>query len=121
MMYNELIHKVQDYSGFSNEESQEALELMVVALSVRLADKERQAFAQQLPENLQDIALTVRKTDSDSRKNMLKQFMDLQQIDESHAKKQIRAAWQALCDALSGKRLETIRSELPPRTNALLK
>lgn len=121
MLYNELVHKVQDYSGLSDEESREALELMVAALSVRLADQQRTAFARQLPDELQDIALIVRKTDSDSRKNMLKQFMDLQEIDESRAKKQIRASWQALKGVVSGKRIEIIKSELPPRTNALLK
>jgi uncharacterized protein (DUF2267 family) len=97
------------------------LELMVVTLCVRLADEQRKDFAHQLPVELQDIALGVRMTESDTRKNLLKQFMDLQKISEHHAKQQITAAWHALRDAVNVKRLDHIKAELPPRTATLLK
>jgi len=121
VLYNDLIHRVQNYShDLTDEESREALELMVVALCTRLRDEERKEFAAELPTELQNIALIVQKTESDTRKNLLKQFMDLQKIDESHAKEQIKAAWCALRDAVSRREIEEVKSQLPPRTTALL-
>lgn len=121
MLYNELIHRVQDYQhDLSDEESREALELMVAALCTRLRDDNRREFAAELPSELKDIALIVQKTENDTRKNLLKQFMDLQRIDEHHAKKQIKAAWCALRDAVSRHEIEEVKSQLPPRTTALL-
>jgi nucleoid DNA-binding protein len=45
MSFRELIKKVQLASGFSDSESQEALELMVESLAERLNDGERKDFA----------------------------------------------------------------------------
>jgi uncharacterized protein (DUF2267 family) len=49
MKYRELIKKVQNYSGFSDTESKEALEMMVESLAVHLNEGERKDFASQLP------------------------------------------------------------------------
>ena len=120
MKYHELVNHVQQYSGMSDAESTEALELMVVTLAIRLRDGERLEFASELPDKLQDIALTVRSTDDNWKEDLLKQFMDLQHIDENRAKRQIKAAWKALKHAISHREVEDIKSHLPNQTVALL-
>lgn len=120
MKYRELIKRVQDYSGFSDSESKEALQLMVESLAVRLTEGERKDFASQLPTELQDMALAVRSTSENRDTDMLRQFMELQDIDEGHAKKQIRAAWGALKDAISRGEIEDIKAQLSNRTVDLL-
>lgn len=120
MKYRELIKRVQDYSGFSDSESKDALELMVESISVRLTDGERKDFASQLPTELKAIALTVRSTNENRKEDLVRQFMELEDIDESHAKKQIKAAWKALKDAISPGEIEDIQSQLPNKTLAQL-
>jgi uncharacterized protein (DUF2267 family) len=63
MSYKDLIKKVQEYSGFSDSESKDALQLMVESLSVHLTEHERREFAGQLPDELRDIALSVWATE----------------------------------------------------------
>jgi uncharacterized protein (DUF2267 family) len=114
MGFRELITKVQQYSGFSEPESKDALECMVENLAVRLDDSERKVFASQLPEELQDIALTVIPSAENTRQqDIVAQFMELQGVDEPHAKLQITAAWQALKDAITPSEIDGIRSQLP--------
>lgn len=120
MKYRELIKKVQDYSGFSDSESKDALELMVESLAVHLTEGERKDFASQLPHELQDIALSVYATEGNSKEDILQQFMEVEEIDEPRAKKQIMAAWKALKEAISGGEIEHIRAQLPNRTVAFL-
>lgn len=120
MRYRELIKRVQDYSGISDQESRDALEVMVEMLAVRLADRERRDFASQLPEQLQDIALTVWPTEDNYRQSIIEQAMELQDIDESSAKRRLRAAWHALCDAISSGEVEDIESQLPNDVVAML-
>lgn len=120
MQYRQLIKKVQDYSGFSDSESKEALQLMVESLAVRLTEGERKDFASQLPQELQDIALAVYATDENSKEDILKQFMEIEDIDEGHAKKQIKAAWKALKEAVSGGEIEHIKAQLPQNMIPLL-
>ncbi|MDB5186149.1 MAG: hypoxic response protein 1 [Candidatus Saccharibacteria bacterium] len=116
MGFRELIKKVQDYSGFSDRESKEALEHMVESLSVHLTEGERKDFASQLPQELQDIALAVYPTEAHARQDMLEQFMENQHIDEPRAKKQILSAWKALKDAISPGEIDDIRAQLPNKT-----
>jgi uncharacterized protein (DUF2267 family) len=114
MGFRELIIKVQQYSGFSDAESKDALECMVENLAIRLDDSERKGFADQLPEELQDIALSVKPTEENTRQdNIVIQFMELQGVDEPRAKMQIIAAWSALKDAISPNEIDDIRSRLP--------
>lgn len=120
MKYREIIKKVQDYSGFSDSESQDALQMMVESLAVHLTEGERKDFASQLPSELQDIALSVLPTEESVNQDILDQFMEIQEIDENRAKKQIKAAWQALKDAISGGEIEDIKAQLPNQTVALL-
>ncbi|HEU4830684.1 MAG TPA: DUF2267 domain-containing protein [Candidatus Saccharimonadales bacterium] len=120
MKFREMVKKVQLYSGFSDSESQDALEHMVETLAVHLTEGERKDFASQLPQELKDIALTVWATEENSKKDILTDFMETQGIDSGHAKKQILSAWQTLKDAISPGEIDHIRAQLPNSTVALL-
>lgn len=120
MGYRELIKKVQQYSGFSDQESQEALTRTVESLAVQLTEGERQDFASQLPSELQDVALTTETLDKTTKKDMLHYFTTKYAMEEDHAKKQLLSAWQALKDAITAGEIKDIRSQLPNTTIALL-
>ena len=113
MKYRDLIKKVQDYSGFSDSESEEALELVVETLASRLNEGEREDLASQLPEELEDVALAPTATQKFSAEDMFEELSELQNIDESRAKKQVMAVWRALKEALSPGEIEDIRAQLP--------
>ena len=120
MNFREMIKKVQVNSGFSDTESEDALEMLVENLAVHLEKGERKDFASQLPQELKDIVLTVSDTEQDPQLDLLQQFMDVEQIPEDRAKKQLLAAWEALKSALSAGQIEHIRAQLPNSTVALL-
>jgi uncharacterized protein (DUF2267 family) len=120
MKYREMIKKVQNYSGFSDAESEEALEMMVESLAVHLTEGERKDFASQLPQKLKDMALSVYPSEENAREDIVEQFMEYEHIDEGRAKKQIHATWEALKDSLTKGEIEHIRAQLPNRTVAFL-
>lgn len=120
MSFREMIKKVQKYSGFSDMESEDALELMVESLAAHLTEDERKDFASQLPHELQNMALAVEPTDEAASQDILEQFMEVQQIDEGRAKKQIYSAWHAIKDAISPGEIDHIRDQLPNKTVAFL-
>src|SRR4051794_25197447 len=106
MGYRELIKKVQIYSGFSDAESKDALDCLVETLAASLTEGERKDFASQLPHELKDMALTVQPTERSEHKDILKQFMDHQHVEEKRAKKQLLSAWKALKEAISKGEIE---------------
>jgi uncharacterized protein (DUF2267 family) len=114
------VKRVQKYSGFSDSESKDALDTMVETLAVHLNEGERKDFAAQLPQELQDMALAVYATEENSKEDILKQFMELEDINESRAKKQITAAWKALKENISGGEVKHIKSQLPRSMASLL-
>ncbi len=120
MGFRELVKKVQLYSGFSDGESKDALEHMVESLSVHLTEGERKDFASQLPQELQDIALSVYPTPENSRQDMVEQFMENLHVDETRAKKQIHAAWKVIKEAISPGEVNDIRAQLPNKTVTFL-
>lgn len=120
MGFRELIKRVQEYSGFSDLESKDALECLVESVAVHLTEGERKDFASQLPDYLQDIALAVYPTPETAHQDLIEQFMENQEIEEDHAKQQILAAWHALKDAISPGEIEHIRAQLPNTTVAFL-
>ncbi|HSW80561.1 MAG TPA: DUF2267 domain-containing protein [Candidatus Saccharimonadales bacterium] len=120
MGYRELIKKVQHYSGFTDSESQDALDCMVETLASHLDDGERKDFASQLPQELKDRAMMVTPAAHAERHRMLEQFMDYQNVDESRAKRQMLSAWHALKDAISVGEINHIRSQLPNKIVAFL-
>jgi uncharacterized protein (DUF2267 family) len=120
MGYRELIKKVQHYSGFSDKESQEALDCTVGTLAAMLTEGERKDFASQLPMELQDVAMAAEPIEDKSEKDLLHQIVERQHIDEGRAKKQLMASWQALKDAISKGEIEDIKAQLPNRSAAML-
>lgn len=120
MNYLELIRKVKLNSGLSDDESRDILQLMVESLAVHLPESERRDFASQLPPQLQDIALSVYATKDNSREDILWQFVTYQKVDKGRAKRQMKAAWSALVDILSGHEISDIKSQLPRKTVDLL-
>ena len=119
MGLRELIKKVQFYSGFSDAESQQALELMTENIAARLNDGERQDFASQLPAELQEIALSA-KTEGKHESDLIQDFMDKEGIPADRAKKQILGVWRAFKDAISPGEIDDIRAQLPNETVAFL-
>ncbi len=111
----ELVKKVQHYSGFSDQESQSALEQMVYSLAERLTPEERKDFASQLPNDLQAIALAALPA-TDRQVDILREFMEVQQIDEARAKKQILSVWRVLKEAITKGEIADIRAQLPNAT-----
>lgn len=120
MNYRGLIKTVQHYSGFSDAESKDALDGTVAVLAVHLTEGQRKNFASQLPHELQDLALAVYATEENSREDLFEQFMEVQEVDEPRAKKQLLSAWNALKDTLSIGLIEHIQAQLPRRTVQLL-
>jgi len=120
MKFQEMIKKVQVYSGFSDRESKEALEHLVESLAVHLTEGERKDFASQLPQELQDIALSVMATEENSTKDILQDFVEIQGIGENRAKKQILSAWKTLKDAISPGQIAHIQAQLPAAATYLL-
>ncbi len=120
MGYRELIKKVQLYSGFTGSESQDALDCMVETLAANLNDGERKDFASQLPQELKFRAMMVDPVPHSSHRDMLRQFMDYQNLDESRAKRQMLSAWRALKDAISAGEIRDIRSQLSNKMLAFL-
>jgi uncharacterized protein (DUF2267 family) len=120
MGFRELIKKVQMESGFSDSESKDALEMMVESLAVHLGEGERKDFASQLPQELQDIALSVMPTAETANQDIVEQFMETEAIEEGRAKKQIMAAWAALKTAISDGEIRHLKSQLPNNMTAML-
>lgn len=113
MTYRELVKRVQDYSGFSDSESEKALRVFISTLAARITEDERKDFASQLPSELQDEAMSVNETTRFDREDMYQAIADLQDIEPDHAKKQVMAAWKALKDQVTPGEIEDIKSQLP--------
>lgn len=121
MGYRELIKKIQHDSGFSDAESKEALDQMVESIAERLTADERKDFASQLPQELQDIALSADMPARDERhQDIIREFMEKENIDEARAKKQVLTAWGALKATISPGEIEDIKAQLPSQAAAPL-
>lgn len=121
MRYREMVKKVQQYSGFSDSESENALVTFIKMLAKRLTPDERMDFASQLPAELQDTAMSVGSTDENiSMEDIVETIAEEQNIDEDHAKKQVMAAWQTLKDAITRGEIDDIRAQLPKDMKAQL-
>ena len=112
MSYHELIHRIKDVASTDEDESQDALELVVENVAAHLTDHTRRGFAAALPDELQSAAQMV-PTANHIDENIIEQLMDLEDVDESRAKQRIRAAWQVLCDIFDSREVDDITSELP--------
>jgi uncharacterized protein (DUF2267 family) len=114
MGYTDLIKKVQDESGLTNSESRETLDMMVESIAERLDTSERRDFALQLPAELQDVALTALPVGLQDDRDILREFMDKEDVQEDYAKTQIIAAWQSLKSLITDAKMITeIKSFMP--------
>lgn len=120
MRYRDMVHMVQQMSGSSDEESTDALQFMVESVAVHLGEGERQEFASQLPSELQSIALTVLPTSDNIRDDIIEQYMEFEEVDEHSALTQIKAAWSALREVMTGGGIEEIKSRLPNQMVGIL-
>lgn len=120
MQYKEMIRSVEDYSGLDEEESKDALGMMVESISIHLPEQEREEFASELPDPLQSMALSVDATEENSTQDILQQFMEIQDIDERTARTQITAAWQTIKEAISPGEIRDIMNWLPRSSMSIL-
>jgi uncharacterized protein (DUF2267 family) len=121
MGYRELIKKIQHDSGFSDAESEEALDMMVESLAERLPDDELRGFASQLPTELKAIAMSTAMEDREERHmGIVEEFMVKEQISEDHAKKQVLSAWTALKSFITEGEINHLRAQLPNHVTAVL-
>ncbi len=119
MSYYELIHRIKDVASADEDESQDALELVVENVAAHLTDQTRRGFAAALPDELQSAAQMV-PTANHIDEDIIEQLMDLEDVDEHHAKQRIRAAWLVLCDIFDSREVDDITAELPKRIVAAL-
>lgn len=119
MNYIDLIHRIKAAASADDDESQDALELVVENVAAHLTDHTRREFAAALPEELQSAAQMV-PTANHIDEDIIEQLMDLEDVDERSAKARIRAAWQAICDVFDSSEVTDITSELPNQVVAAL-
>ena len=119
MNYLELIHRIKDTARLDDDESQDALELVVENVAAHLTDQTRREFAAALPDELQSAAQMV-PTANHIDESIIEQLMDLEDVDEVGAKARIKAAWQAICDIFDSREVDDITSELPRNVVASL-
>jgi len=119
MKYHDLIRRIKDAVGADEAASQDALELVVENVAAHLTDHTRREFAAALPDELQSAAQMV-PTANHIDEDIIEQLMYLEDVDESNAKRRIKAAWQALRDIFDSREVDDITSELPRRMVAAL-
>lgn len=112
MNYHELVRRIKVVAHANDDESQDALELVVENVAAHLTDHTRRGFAAALPEELQNAAQMV-PTASHIDEDIIEQLMDLEDVDEHSARARIKAAWQALSDVFDSREVDDITSELP--------
>ena len=107
-------------TGFTAAVSKDDLDATVECIAVRLNDVERRKFADQLPAELQDIALSVLSSSYNTRENMVELMMELQHASQLRANKQLASAWSALKQMLSAVHIQNIRARLPRKIVRLM-
>jgi uncharacterized protein (DUF2267 family) len=117
--YHDLIRRIRAATSAEEDESQDALELVVENVAAHLTDQTRREFAAALPDELQSAAQMV-PTAQHIDEDIIEQLMDLEDVDEVSAKQRIRAAWHALCDIFDTREVQDITAELPRRMVASL-
>ncbi len=118
MKYHALITKIKHIAGAREDESQDALELVVENVAVHLTDRTRRGFAAKLPEELQSAAMMVPTASAED--DIIEQYMDLEDVDEHRARDYLRAAWQAVCELFDRESMDDITAELPRGMVAVL-
>ncbi len=118
MKYHSLIKKIHRIAGAREDESQDALELVVENVAVHLTDHTRRGFAAKLPRELQSAAMMV--PTAGATDDIIEQYMDLDDVDEHRARDYLRAAWQTICELFDRESVQDITAELPHTMVAVL-
>ncbi len=114
MQYKEIVKKVQDYSGCSEDEAKAVIRTVVESIASKLDDAERKDFGSYLPKQLKAFALAVsRENEIAEPDDIYKEYALDRRIDEQTAKKQIMAVWNVLEEMLGDGQLAHIRGDLP--------
>lgn len=119
MKYRTLIEKIKHLSQARDDESQDALELVVENIAIHLSDHTRRGFAAQLPPELRTAAMMV-PTASAIDDDIIELYMELEDVDEHKARNYLQAAWQALCELFDRESVQDITAELPRKMVAVL-
>ncbi len=112
MKYHQLIRRIKDSAGADDDESQDALEIVVENVAAHLTDHTRKGFAAALPSELQGAAMMV-PTANHIDEDIIEQLMDLEDVEAGQAKLHIKAAWQAVKDMFDSNEVKDITAELP--------
>ena len=120
MTYTNLIRRIKSMAGAREDESQDALEVVVENVAANLTDYTRRGFAARLPRELQDAAQMV-PTMTHLDEDIIDQLMDLEDVDEHRARHILRAAWRALIELFDNESVEDIQAELPQNVMAVLR
>lgn len=110
--YSELVKRVERYSGSSNKESEDSLQLIIEAFAARLEESERSSFADQLPEELQELALAPLGTEKFTADEMADQLSAIEN-KRLETQNQFKAVWHVLKETLSGKQIARLQPMLP--------
>ncbi len=119
MKYIDLIRTIKASAGAEEDESEDALEIVVENVASHLTERTRQDFAAQLPAELQEAAYplpAIAHLDED----IIDQLMDLNDVDEHRARRYVQAAWQALLELFDRQEADDIKAELPPHMKLVL-
>lgn len=119
MKYNSLIRKIKHLAQAHDDESQDALEVVVENIAVHLDDVSRRDFASKLPEELQNAAMMV-PTASSMDDDIIERFLEIDDIDEGRARQYIRAAWEAIAELFDTDILRDIVRQLPRKMVVVL-
>lgn len=119
MTYTNLIRRIKTIAGARDDESQDALEVVVENVAANLTDYTRRGFAARLPSELRAAAQTM-PTMTHLDEDIIDQLMDLDDVDENKARRHLRAAWNALLELFDSESVEDIRAELPRSMIAVL-
>ena len=120
MTYSNIIRRIKTMAGAREDESQDALEVVVENVAANLTDYTRRGFAARLPRELQDAAQMV-PTMTHLDEDIIDQLMDLDDVDEHRARQILRAAWRALIELFDTESVEDIQAELPQNVIAVLR
>lgn len=113
MNYNDMVQKVQTYSGLTETESETSLRSFIKMLTSRMTPPERTDFVSELPQEIQDDAASSANQTDLSMADMITRIAEEQQVDMSSAKDRIAASWKTLKELLPAKGYDTLRNKLP--------
>lgn len=121
MDYVQLLNDIHFRTGMSRRNASDALDALIESIAVHLPEQDRKKFANQLPERLANIALSVYPTQENTSIEILPQFMKNQSLKATQAKQQIAALWTTLKNSVPTTLIEQVKASLSSKNAALLR